>query len=140
MPAANAPGLVVIDTNVASGLLRRTLAGSLAARLARPPLAVTFVTVGELTKWADVYDWGRRRHADLDARLGRWTELGYDTAVARTWGRLAAAGVRRGRTPQVNDLWIAACCLVEGLPLATFNLKDFADAAAHHGLELVDVD
>jgi predicted nucleic acid-binding protein len=34
--------------------------------------------------------------------------------------------------------WIAACCLVNGLPLATFNTKDFADFV-QHGLELVDV-
>jgi predicted nucleic acid-binding protein len=36
-----------------------------------------------------------------------------------------------------NDSWIAACCLVRDLPLATFNIKDFADFAEHEGLELV---
>jgi hypothetical protein len=28
---------------------------------------------------------------------------------------------------------------VEGLPLATFNLKDFEDFALHEGLTLIDV-
>jgi len=29
--------------------------------------------------------------------------------------------------PPQNDTWIAACCLVDNLPLATLNIKDFAD-------------
>lgn len=38
----------------------------------------------------------------------------------------------------MNDTWIAACCLVDRIPLATFNTKDFADFAAHDGLQLFD--
>jgi predicted nucleic acid-binding protein len=37
-------------------------------------------------------------------------------------------------------MWIAACCLVHDLPLATLNLKDFEDFedfAEHHGLRLI---
>lgn len=44
----------------------------------------------------------------------------------------------RGRPRPVNDTWIAACCLVDQLPLATFNTKDFADFAEHDGLQLFD--
>ena len=33
----------------------------------------------------------------------------------------------------VNDVWIAACCLVRELPLATFNAKDFLDFAESLG-------
>jgi hypothetical protein len=33
-----------------------------------------------------------------------------------------------------------ACCLTEGLPLATFNVKDFADFADNNGLVLVGDD
>jgi hypothetical protein len=29
--------------------------------------------------------------------------------------------------------WIAACCLARELPLATLNLKDFADFVEHEG-------
>jgi predicted nucleic acid-binding protein len=43
--------LVVLDTDVASQLLRRRAADPQARRLAGGVLAVTFVTVGELTKW-----------------------------------------------------------------------------------------
>jgi predicted nucleic acid-binding protein len=37
----------------------------------------------------------------------------------------------------INDTWIAACCLSEGLPLATLNVKDFADFSDYHGLALI---
>ena len=49
-----------------------------------------------------------------------------------------ASASLRGRPRQVNDTWIAACCLVHGLPLATFNSSDFADFAANEGLQLID--
>jgi predicted nucleic acid-binding protein len=39
----------------------------------------------------------------------------------------------------VNDSWIAACRLVDRLPLATFNGKDYADFADYDGLRLFDV-
>jgi predicted nucleic acid-binding protein len=37
----------------------------------------------------------------------------------------------------INDTWIAACCLAEGLPLATLNVKDYTDVATYHGLTLI---
>ena len=63
--------------------------------------------------------------------------LPYDNRVAIRWGELQANAQLRGRPRPVNDSWIAACCLVRGLPLATFNIKDFTDFAEHEGLELV---
>ena len=62
-------------------------------------------------------------------------EAGWE--AARTWGRICADGKRRGRAYPLNDSWIAACCLTEGLPLATLNAKDYTDIAEHHGLTLV---
>ena len=32
---------------------------------------------------------------------------------------------------------VAACCLARGLPLATLNIKDYADFAEHESLELL---
>lgn len=43
----------------------------------------------------------------------------------------------RGRPRPINDMWIAACCLVEDVPLATLNRKDFEDFAEHDGLRLI---
>lgn len=45
-------------------------------------------------------------------------------------------GPREHPRPQ-NDTWVAACCLVYGLPLATLNVKDFKDFAEHEGLTII---
>ena len=63
--------------------------------------------------------------------------LPYDERVAVRWGEIQANAQLRGRPRPANDSWIAACCLVRELPLATFNTKDFADFAEHEGLELI---
>jgi len=56
---------VILDTDVASHLHRRKLTGPLATRLVgREPL-ITFVTLGELTKWAEIRDWGAHRRSEL---------------------------------------------------------------------------
>jgi predicted nucleic acid-binding protein len=70
----------------------------------------------------------------------RWHRRGvlaYDEAVADKWGQLQARTQQRGRPRQHNDTWIAACCLVDDLPLATLNTKDFADFAEHEGLTII---
>ena len=49
------------------------------------------------------------------------------TEVAREWGRLAAAVLRRGGNPRRRqiDLVIAATAVVEGVPLVTRDVGDF---------------
>ena len=42
---------VVVDTDVASAILKGQLPDPLIHRLAGQRLAITFVTVGELTRW-----------------------------------------------------------------------------------------
>lgn len=128
---------IVVDTDVASNIHKDRLSGPLAARLVGKTLVVAFVTIGELTQWVELRRWGPRRRAELDAWLSGVVELGCEPQVARTWGRLSAAAVRRGRPRPTNDMWIAACCLTHGLPLATLNVKDYADFSEYHGLELV---
>jgi predicted nucleic acid-binding protein len=53
--------------------------------------------------------------------------LPLDAAVAREWGRLAAAVAARGAQPRRRavDLVIAATANVHGVPLLTHNAKDF---------------
>lgn len=131
--------LVVLDTDVASASIRRRLSPRLQARLAGHIAGITFVTLGELTKWTAIRDWGPRRLSDLDQWQAGVLVLPYDRMVCRTWGLLQARAQKRGRPRPQNDTWIAACCLVNDVPLATFNLKDFSDFAEHEGLCLVDV-
>ena len=128
---------IVLDTDVASTILRGRLADPLRSRLAGHSLCITFVTLGELTKWTVLRDWGPRRLADLASWRQRVVLLPFDEAVAIRWGELQANAQLRGRPCPVNDSWIAACCLVHGIPLATFNTKDFTDYAEHDGLSLI---
>lgn len=129
---------IVLDTDVASAILRDRLPEPLRARLAGQSLAVTFVTVGELTKWTLVRSWGPERLATLESFLAQdVVVLPYSQRVARTWGGLQARAQKRGRPRPANDAWIAACCLVRRLPLATLNVKDFEDIAENEQLQLL---
>lgn len=136
---------IVVDTDVASQILRGRLPTSLAARLTGNTLCATFVTVAELTQWGEMHTWGARRKLALTQWLTSVLVLPYneredDTIledVARTWGEISARARLRGRPRPQNDTWIAATCLVYGLPLATLNTKDFADFAEHDGLTLI---
>jgi toxin FitB len=128
---------VVLDTDVASASLRDRLTPALRARLSGYAWSVTFVTVGELWRWADARSWGRQSRSQLAAWLDRVVVIDSDELVSREWGRSAAAAQLRGRPRPANDSWIAACCVARGLPLATLNVKDFEDHAEHDGLVLV---
>jgi predicted nucleic acid-binding protein len=132
--------LIVLDTDVASRSLLDRLTDPLRSRLAGHSLLITFVTLGELTKWTVLRSWGPRRLADLASWRENVALIPFDEAIAIKWGELQANAQLRGRPRPVNDSWIAACCLVHGLPLATFNTKDFADYAEHDGLRLIRVD
>lgn len=66
---------VVIDTDVASKILKRQLPADLAAKLAGQSLAVTFVTTGELTMWSVVRGWGPTRRAAVERFLARTVVL-----------------------------------------------------------------
>lgn len=127
---------IALDTDVASNLIKRKVPPTLLAKLARYAPCITFVTLGELTEWAIVRAWGPRNLAVLDHWLGTVPVLGYDEEVARTWGRLSAQTRKAGRPRPINDMWNAACCLTEKLPLATLNIKDYQDFT-EHGLRLI---
>jgi len=128
---------VVLDTDAASRIIKRQLDGALAARLTAVAWCVTFVTVGELWQWATMRSWGRRTRQELEDWLSGVVKLDSDLVISREWGRISADARRRGRPRPANDTWIAACCLVHGLPLATLNRKDFEDFAEHEGLVLL---
>jgi predicted nucleic acid-binding protein len=127
---------VVVDTDVASAIHKGHLPDSLRRRLTGQQLAITFVTVGELTQWTYLHRWGPQRRAGLRAFFASVVVLPC-TFQAAAWGEIQAHARLRGRPRPINDSWIAACCIARELPLATFNIKDYADFAAHEGLEIV---
>jgi toxin FitB len=68
------------------------------------------------------------RSQRLGAIEAAFDPLPVDAAVAREWGRLAAAVVNRGGNPRRRalDLLIAATANVHNVPLLTRNAQDFA--------------
>jgi toxin FitB len=128
---------VVLDTDVSSLSLKHRLPSPVLTRLIGRQPCITFVTLGELTQWAELRQWGRRNREALENWLGAVIILPYREDVARTWGRISAAAIQRGRARPANDTWIAACALSYGLPLATLNFKDFKDFAEHEGLAMI---
>ena len=128
---------VILDTDVSSLSLKRRLPSPALTRLIGREPCITFVTLGELTQWAELRQWGRRNREALESWLDGVIVLPYSEDVARTWGRISAAAIRRGRPRPANDTWIAACGLTYSLPLATLNAKDFKDFADHDRLNLI---
>jgi predicted nucleic acid-binding protein len=128
---------VCIDTDVASLLQKGTAPQWIVPELIGQRVWTSFVTVGELWKWAEVRNWGSSAQARLERWLRRVGVLPYDDDVAKTWGRLAAHAQQRGRSRPQNDTWIAACCVRYDVALLTLNTKDFDDFATHDGLVLV---
>jgi predicted nucleic acid-binding protein len=131
---------IVLDTDVASNILKDRLDPAFRAQIAPHQAAITFVTVGELMKWAYVRDLGARRRSDLHAFIESRPKIPGGNDVGRKWGEITAYADRRGRPRPINDSWIAACCLAYDLPLATLNKQDFADYAEYEGLRLLAPD
>lgn len=128
--------VLVLDTDIASLSHKRRLTPVMQARIATSLVCVSFVTVGELVRWEEQHDWGLRRRKELASWLGSMITLPYDRHIAYTWGRISAAARKRGGPIADNDTWIAASCIAHDVPLATANVRHFADFAEHHGLVL----
>jgi toxin FitB len=126
-----------VDTDIASAILKGQLPCSYHRRLVGQQLAITFVTVGELTQWTHLHRWGASRRAGLRAFFASVVVLPCSSRPPRSGARsrLTAPAPRASRP--VNDSWIAACCIAHEVPLATFNIKDYADFVEHEVLELV---
>lgn len=123
------------DTNVLSELARPAPAPAVVAWAeAEHELAVSVVTVDEIffgLAWRPqrrVEAWFERFLAD------RCTILEVSAEIARVSGRLRGRLRAAGRPRTQADMWIAATARVHDLPLATRNVRDFADC----GVEIVD--
>lgn len=112
---------VVLDTSV---LIAAESPGELEGAISAASLAE--LHFGVLV--ADSADERARRSQRLGVIEATFDPLPVDAAVAREWGRLAAAVVGRGGKPRRRavDLVIAATANVHKVPLLTWNSKDFA--------------
>lgn len=89
---------VVLDTDVASAILRGRLPDPLHTRLTGQTWCMSFVTLGELTKWTVVRRWGPRKLAELAAWRHGVVTLPYSESVAITWGKTASPSRTSGAT------------------------------------------
>ena len=134
----------LLDTNVLSELIGRPAPEPRVVRfLADAPagsMAVSAITVGELTYGVELMAAGRRREALAAARdriaggeAGQ--VLAVTDEVIDAWGKVMASAERAGRRidPRLHpgDGLIAATALVHGLTIVTRNVKHFerTDAA-----------
>ena len=85
---------IVLDTDVASGLIKKNLPPSLDAKLIGHELLTTFVSAGELERWTVQRDLGSRRKAETNRWIaGPLLTGGRD--VARKWGEIVAYADKR---------------------------------------------
>lgn len=120
----------LFDTDALSEPLRRRPLASFISWLGTIPRADQFasaVSIGELYKGAFRTSDFARHLANIETRvLVAITVLPYDVAVARVYGEIEAALVRRGQRLADADLQIAATALYHGLELVTGNVRHFA--------------
>ena len=121
----------VVDTDVVSYLLRGdTRAVRFRPYLVDRLLAVSFITVAELDRWALQHRWGPARLERLAAFLEQFVIVLADRALCHTWAEVMDGARRRGRPIGTADAWIAATALARGVPLVTNNRRDYASVAA----------
>ena len=88
-------------------------------------LAVTTISVGELTHGAHKSFNPAQNIARVDVLLSAMTILPFDTQSARQFGRLKAHLEKVGMKLPDADLQIAAIALTQSVVLATHNQKHF---------------
>jgi predicted nucleic acid-binding protein len=88
-----------------------------------------FPVVGELKVGAIRGNLGAVRLAALNAAIAACVVIPSDARVVDQWAELRAKLINQLKGEGINDLWVAACCLVHNLPLVTNNLSDYQSIA-----------
>ncbi len=118
---------IIADTNVVSFYVKRdTRIALFEPYLRDATVGISFMTVAELYKWEELRGWGPRLRADVAATLNTYVVLPPDRETCRFWARVIADCTRIGRPITGDDAWIAAAALQRGVPLVTYNRRDFA--------------
>ncbi len=124
----------ILDSDHCIALLRGQL--NLADRVSpTEELAVTAISVGELTHGAHKSARASENLARLDVLLGTVAVMPFGEPAARRFGALKAELERKGTPVSDLDLQIASVALENGVPLVTHNRQHFERIA---GLMLED--
>ncbi|MGE0200920.1 MAG: type II toxin-antitoxin system VapC family toxin [Candidatus Melainabacteria bacterium] len=119
-------GTLLIDTNVISFILKGdTRAARYSSQLVGNALAISFMTLAELDRWAIAHRWGERKKAQLDHYLTQFVVLPVDRLLCEQWAKVSDQAARDGKPIQCADAWIAATAILYDIPLVTHNPKDF---------------
>lgn len=135
--------MIVLDTNVASELMRAAPLARVREWLDRRPSSSQFLTVvseAELRYGVALLPAGRRRRAltsEVETLLSRefaGRVLPYDSAAAGAYADIASSRRAAGRPISYPDAQIAAIARSRGAAVATRNVRDFEGC----GIEVLD--
>src|SRR3954462_14231535 len=115
---------VILDTDVASLSIQQQLPPAPLRELLGAQVRITFVTPGELGRWATLRQWGPTRRAELDGWHPTRPTLPYTDDVARLWGEISPHATRRGRPRHRTTRGSRPAAWPTTCPLATLNIKD----------------
>lgn len=126
--------MILLDTNVVSGLMQREPDDALIAWLDKQPaesIWTTSVTVFEVRTGLELLAPGRRRREleqAFDGLLADELEgrvQSFDQAAAEAAGDIAASRQRAGHTLEIRDVQIAGIATARRATLATRNVRHF---------------
>lgn len=119
-------GALAIDTDAFSAVhWGRGRQAEFSALIDGRDLAMPFPVVGELWVGSTRAGHGDRRRAALAEAIRDCVVIPSNDRVVEVWATLRAQLINQLAGEGINDLWVAACCLVYDLPLVTNNLRDF---------------
>ena len=117
---------VVVDTDVVSFLFKdHALAARYDAELVGRTVAISFMTLAELDRWAIQARWGAARRRRLEEYLEPFVVQPYTRELCRKWAEVTVAAQASGFRIECADAWIAATALLYDLPLVTHNRRDY---------------
>jgi tRNA(fMet)-specific endonuclease VapC len=114
---------LLVDTDVFSYIHKNDTRAELYRKhLDGKRLALSFMSVAELYRWAVEHRWGQKKIDKLRAKIKQYVILPHDDETAWKYAEIRSIP---GRAIDPGDAWIAAGALRHQLPLVTHNKKHF---------------